>query len=535
MSIFFACSKDEEGDNSWQEIPKDIPAENVTLKLNGETPEGATAKIELKSLETGVVTLTNVISGYETVTVDVKTTKLDDGSFDFQGTANVAATKAEATTDLGITINVNGNVSKAGKMTIAVITSGWGTVTGIYSGDSLKASYNGVENNKFTVTLTAVSETKATLLFEKIPNVANDFVAEVTLTKDGENYKLEGSTEKEAGYMINISGNVTKNVLTLTVTTSGYATISKSYYASSETLTYNGAEASSFSASVAIKAISETVATISINGFVPGAESIKIENAVLSEKDNVYTVSGSAKTDEYEISFTGTISEDRKMNGAVTYKLLSPIVGKWGAKIGQGDVAESIFNFTSKEGKVQFPAEIIAMLPTELQNIIKEEMSDNELVPAVKGLLGNYVKYLNYIEFTEGGGLNIAYTEIGKTDVQKLEGLLNYYIKDGQVYLVPDLSKLMGMMSVRTKAAWDPSTILTDGIPLDFKLENNVLNIYLNREVTVGTLQFVNGLLPILGGLLGDKAELVTTIFTTVNSIVNESTTFEAGLVLEKK
>lgn len=534
-SLFTACSDDDE-DMGWKEIPTEIPAENVKLDINGSTPAGASASLKIESGETGILTLTNAVYGHASIPVNVVLAKIEEGSYDFTGTANIdGTTKAAAATDLGLTVNVKGNVTKAGKLTVNVTTAGWGTISGIYSGDSLKMTHNGAEDNNFPVKVTATSETKATLVFDKIINVVNDFTVEVTIAKDGEGYKLSGTAEKEPGYNVNVAGTIIKNVLTVDVTTTGYATFSGSYSGKKNALTYNGAK--NESGSIGLKLTSETAATISVSSMIPGS-TVKIADGKVSKAadSETYTISGSAKTAGYEISFEGTITPDKKMTGAVNYKILSPIVGKWGPKIGQQG-AESIFNFASKTGTVTFPKEVIDMLPENLKPFFAEKMPDAQLVQTVKGLLGQFVPYLQYIEFTEGGDVNIAYTEMGKTDVQVLAGWVNYYVKDNQAYLVINLEKLMGMstMSKGTKA-WDPGTFLTEGIPFDFTAANGNLNIWINHEVLSGLLPIINGFLPFIGSMLPpEQAGMITTIFSTVNSIVTESTQFEAGLVMTKK
>lgn len=69
--------------------------------------------------------------------------------------------------------------------------------------------------------------------------------------------------------------------------------------------------------------------------------------------------------------------------------------------------------------------------------------------------------------------------------------------EDGKVYLIIDIMSLMsgGFMAETSPVtrAWDPGTILTDGIPLNFEVKSGVLNIWLDREVTVGTVKFAKG------------------------------------------
>ncbi|RHJ87679.1 DUF4925 domain-containing protein [Parabacteroides sp. AM08-6] len=540
-SLFTACSDDEK-DTSWKEFPTEIPAENVTLDVNGGLPAEATASIEIKSGEVGVVTLTNAVYGHASIPVNVAMTKVDENSYDFEGSANIdGTTKAAAQEDLGLTVTVKGSVTKAGKLTVKVTTSGWGSIGGVYSGDSLAMTLNGVASNAYPVTVTLNSEAKATLTFGKIVNVAIDFPVEVAMTKEGEGYKLEGSALHEgSGKTVNVTGSIANNVLTVDLILSGYGTINKSYSATDEAneLTFNGEVKKT--GSITVQATSETEGTISSDFIVGPNSSAKLPIKLTKAEDSeTYTLSGNGKTEEYEWSFEGTVSPESTMKGDFTYKILSPIVGKWGVKMGaQG--AETIFKFASKKGSVTFPDAIINMLPEELKPMFPATMPDAQLVPTIKGLLGQYVPYLQYIEFTEGGSINIAYTAMGSTEVSTISGMLNYYVKDNQAYMVIDIFSLMSMSNSLKSAdlstkAWNPSNFLTDGIPFDFTAESGTLNIWLNHEVVSGLLPILNTLLPAFGGMLGDKAEMVIAILGAVNGIVSESTEFEAGLVLVKK
>lgn len=530
-SMFTACSDDDE-DMGWKEIPSDIAAENVTLDLNGLTVPGATAQLEIKTAETGVLTLKNLLYNRESVEVNVNVNKVSEGSYDFEGIANLdGATKAHADIDLGLTVNVSGNVLKEGKLKVNVTTAGWGTLSNVYKNDSLVVTVDGkAQTSTLPVTLTATSDAEVTVTFEKIVNVALDVDVPATFTQDGEGYKIEGTTTYKPGYEISVSGTLSsKSVLTLQVVTSGYATINKGYSASLNTLTYNGVAVKS--GSITLNATATDKVNIAINDMVAGSK-VEIKDAKLSKAadSETYTISGSDKTAGYEVSFEGTVSPERELTGSVTYKILSPIVGKWSVKMGaQG--AESIFKFATATGSVNFPAEIISMLPADLKPFFAETMTDAQLTTSVKGLLGQFVPYLKTLEFSEGGEIIASYQEVGKTEVSTLN-MLKYYVKDNQVYVVIDLMSLMAS-GIDTKA-WDPGTLLTDGIPLDFTVNGSTLNVSLNEEVTKGVLGFASILLPGFAPMFGDKAEMIMTIFNTVNTIVTESTEFEVGLVLTK-
>ena len=61
------------------------------------------------------------------------------------------------------------------------------------------------------------------------------------------------------------------------------------------------------------------------------------------------------------------------------------------------------------------------------------------------------------------------------------------------------------------------------------------MQIVLTQEVATGVLGLVNQLLPMVGSMMGSKAAMITTIFSNVNSIMNECTSFEAGLIMVKQ
>ena len=123
--------------------------------------------------------------------------------------------------------------------------------------------------------------------------------------------------------------------------------------------------------------------------------------------------------------------------------------------------------------------------------------------------------------------------KLNSTTPTTINGLLKYYIQNNQVYLVIDLAKAITLIP-QTKT-WDSSTIFTDGVPLTFAISNGTLNIVLTQEVATGIVGLVNQMLPLIGSMMdSSQAAMLTTIFSNVNSIMGECTSFEAGLVLAK-
>lgn len=547
-----SCSDD---DPAWKNIPSSFS--NVTTTINGTSVSGKVSFVATSD-EAAEVTLENVISGYEDkITIPVTMKMTENGSFNYEGQTSLdAPVKAEAQPEPWMLVKVSGTVAlengQYSKLTVNVTTSGWNEVSNIYQNDSLSVTVNGApQTNTLPVTLIATSDSKVTIAFKKLVNIANDFVVEGNYTQNqtGE-YMIEGSAEKEPGYLVNVKGTLSKDhVLTLEVTTSGYATISKIYYLSSNNLElkYNGDTIKNSDPNIQISALSASAATVKVNKLIPGEggkASITIENVTIVKAGDseTYTLEGKDETEAYKIAFKGTISPDKKLIAEVTYELKSSLVGVWKVKTGTSG-AESIFKFASKTGSVTLPDSIVSLMPDELKTQFSDSLSDVQLVGVIKGLLGGYLQYLNSIEFTSGGDVVITYTAMGTTTPQTLDNLLKYYIKGNQVYILIDIMSLMpstfstSYASSLTKAdeGWNAGTAITDGIPLDFSISGSTLNISLNREITTKLGQFVGALLPLFSEMMPPALlPTITAVLNTVNTILADSEEFEAGLVMTK-
>jgi hypothetical protein len=519
--------------------------------------------LKIESGETGILTLTNAVYGHASIPVNVVLTKMGEGSYDFIGTANIdGTTKAAAATDLGLTVNVKGNVTKAGKLTVNVTTAGWGTISGVYSGDSLKATVNGEASNKYPVKVTATSDTKATLLFTKIAGVANDFTVEVTIAKEGEGYKLTGTAEKEAGYNVNVAGTVIKNVLTVDVTTSGYATFNRNYTGSSLGLTYNGVavDMNTSTSLIGVKFTAENALDLSITGVVPAlfnaekgelyltAKGVKAQKASDSES---YTFSGSVNPEGYKastISFEGTISADKKMTISVKQTIKSDIVGKWNMAKSNG-MGKVFFDYQSAANNVVIPDALYQLIPDNMKPQIPAKMDDATFTQIIKQLLGQYSIFLKSIEFAASGDISVVYTTMGDASgkEQTLSGYMNYVVNDKDKLIVsPNLAKLIGMLmpasanSAKSTKAYDPYDpqyiLMGEGLPLNFSVTGSELLVTVDNGVFTGLAGFMEGMLPLLAVFIPDKAlvEKINALFPPIKEFIVSSPKLEVGLYLSK-
>lgn len=552
VTLFTACSDDDE-DTTWQQIPE-ITSDNVTLKLNNNTPTGATATCDIINGESAKVTLVNAIYGHPSVAVNVTLEKKSDTSYNFSGTAELEAARMTSISDGALKVTVSGTVDTAGKMTIDVVTSGWAAVSGVYANDSLAITFDGKthsNDSQYAVTLTATENgSAATLVFKKIINVALDVEANVTL----DNGKISGTVEPLLGYTITITGSVDNGKLTLDLVSSGYGTIAGSYSASGNVIKFNGNALTTGSAT--IKVLSATKAQIALGSMLVGGRTATIEDAVIAKEEGkeVYALEGKTDNDDYTITFKGTVAEDGKLTADVTYTVKGDIVGKWNLMKSVATMtAVPIFEFATTKGSVTLPESLLALIPENMKPMFPATMPDAQMKQTIQGLLSNYAVYLQSVEFAPNGRFIATYIEMpkdtngdGKIDAQdtvdttpKTFAMLQYYMKDGQLYLAFDLNELMSMMSVDKSRAWDPTSVLTEGIPVNYQISGDALSVSLVTDKVVGLAGFANQMLPLIGMMLPEEMkaqfEVIETIFGDIyEGIIPEVKELEVGLMFTK-
>lgn len=549
-AVFTACSDDDE-DTTWQQIPE-ITSDNVILKLNEKALSNATATLDIINGESGKVTLKNAIYGHPAVDIDVVLEKNSETSYRFSGSTNLEAARM-ALSDAPLMVTVNGTVDTTGKVTLDVVTAGWAATSGVYANDSLAITFDGKahsHDDQYAVTLTVTDKESAVLVFKKIINVGLDVEANVALV-DG---KISGTVEPSLGYVITISGAVSNDKLTLDLVSSGYGTIKGSYSASSNDIKFNGEPLTSGSVSVAI--VEKNTAKVTFSGILAGSRDAAIEKMAIEKEEGkeVYTLKGEIKNADYAITFNGVVGEDRKLTADITYAVQGDIVGKWDMMKTPEGMAASIFKFSTGTGSVTLPESLLALIPENMRPMIPATMKDEQLTQLVQGVLGSYAIYLQSVEFTAGGRMIATYIDQpkdingdGKIDgldgndmTPKTFSLLQYYMKDGQLYLTVSLTDLIGMMPTgRSARAWDPSNVLTEGIPVAYQVNGDNLSISLVTEVVVGLAGFVKGLLPFIGMMLPEEMqaqlEVIKPIFEGImTGIIPDVKELEVGLVFTK-
>lgn len=123
VSLFTACSDDDNGPN-WKKLPsQEISAGNLTLTTNAQPRVGASVKLAMTDETNGVLTLTKAVRGLNEVEMSVTVAEQTGGEvFVFQGSTSVPATKAISELIASTTLKVSGNITLEGKANVEVTT-----------------------------------------------------------------------------------------------------------------------------------------------------------------------------------------------------------------------------------------------------------------------------------------------------------------------------------------------------------------------------------------------------------------------------
>lgn len=210
MSLFTACSDDE--DTTWKQIPStEISGDDATLQVNGQPSAEGSVKLDVKNGEAAVLTLNKVIPGYANVPVDVILEKQTDNSFNFSGIKELTTapdlTREAASQPAIMTVEVSGNITLEGKVSVKVSTSGLGMLVGVYSGDKLALTYSGGAMAGKTATLSAVDGSTMKLLLQGV--IPGEPEATVTgVQPSGATGAFTGEATTTGGTVVKYSGSV---------------------------------------------------------------------------------------------------------------------------------------------------------------------------------------------------------------------------------------------------------------------------------------------------------------------------------------
>ena len=238
VALFTACSDDE--DTSWQQIPETEinVGENATLTMNGVAVTTGSVQMTVNDATNGVLTLNNVVPGYDNVQVNVVLEKQADETFRFTGSQELATapdTKDEASATPIMTVTVEGYISLEGEVSVDVTASGLGLLAGTYVADQLALTYGGIAVTGKSAAFNIVDAQTATITLSGADNallsglagasVKNPGVVpgeasttlNVTLVPEGTTGYTFAGTDEANGRTLNYTGAIEAGKLTLDV------------------------------------------------------------------------------------------------------------------------------------------------------------------------------------------------------------------------------------------------------------------------------------------------------------------------------
>ena len=216
----------------WDLEKKEYAADKLALKINGKEISGQSVTFNITSNTEANLVLKNIIEGVDQeFTVPVKmviaTTKADaTQSYTFKGEDESVA---------GYIVIASGTVSTNGEMELDVEAGGWKTLKAEYSyaDENLVFANEGVDNDaeirpERVAKLVIDQNSDGTKGFLNLGKNLSEFNTsdvkdiEVTLIRDGVNYKIEGEKAYNNFLHFNVSGSVSADTLDVALTIPGF-------------------------------------------------------------------------------------------------------------------------------------------------------------------------------------------------------------------------------------------------------------------------------------------------------------------------
>lgn len=256
--------------------------------------------------------------------------------------------------------------------------------------------------------------------------------------------------------------------------------------------------------------------TLELNSIIPGETTTTIPVIISGEK-----ITGTNTNSDRTVTVEGTIINN-VLTANVILKMNSPLVGTW--DIFEGNVTLKI---TAPEGTV------LSFLQNEM-----DVATYQAILPMLMGSMPS--AYLKDITFKEDGYLIANYAPEGNAGengwVASPANAVQWYVKEGQVYLLPNLSAII---PTPKSTGSDPLlSLLANGLPVNFSIDttgsDKKLNVYVTKEQMLPMMDILISLVNNMdtsGNLiLGMMKIVIPEMKTTLESC----TTFDLGLDLKR-
>lgn len=221
-SLFCACSDDDEDEvwKSWPTTPVSIDGTNARVTVNNAESTTGSVTFKANSVQSATLTLTDVVAGYPSLTMDVAMTP-GAGGYVFSGstTVNTAPQVRSVSADPALlNVDVNGDITLEGRLNITVTAYGPGLNLGTYTGNTLSLTYGEAAMMGGTVYYTLSGSTPVLTLENIIPGEQTIAIEGVYTAQDG---AFSGSATTQGGATVEYNGTVSVAsgmTLTLNVT-----------------------------------------------------------------------------------------------------------------------------------------------------------------------------------------------------------------------------------------------------------------------------------------------------------------------------
>lgn len=529
MSLFTACSDDEE---PWENIPQnEISLSNgdATLQINGAASTTGSIKMTLRNNGTeGSLALKDVVPGYSNLDVDVVLQQQADNSFEFSGSKQVNTapqTKAVSSDPALLTVEVSGTIAQDGKVNVNVTASGAGLFVGTYANAQLSLKYSDAELAGKTVYYTITENVPVLTLVGVIPGEQATAIPAVYLDENG---AFSGTFTSATGAAVTYSGAITAaSGMTLkvgaTLSADAQGGLAANWPLSHQVTDDNG--------DLFVNAPVRIVWTESFETFDADYFSLLVSSfasPMLAEVLNGITLTSDgnlvAKYYPGIIPMYNDNGEWKECEDTEFMGMQLPAVGSWIILMGFNGVPINPYERewkTSPKNLVHWyvKGDSFYIIPNVAQ-IIKQLAADQAIDESTLNTINTVMGLLPKLAEMDDATLqNMAQGALG--------GLLPGV----------DLSALDAKL-IRQVLGW-----LVDGIPLKYKAENGSLFLYVDKEMMEPFMKVLIPLLPTLEAEIGKvmpegvPLSLLLTIFFQLDSLTafgdiwnNNTTAFELGL-----
>ena len=536
MSLFTACSDDEE---PWKKIPQNEISVNdgsATLKINGETSTSGSVQMTVRSESMAALALKNVIPGYSDLSVDVELEKQADNSFMFAGATNVntaPTTRLVSNDPALLTVEVDGTITLDGKVNLNVTASGSGLFVGTYADAQLALKYSDSDLTGKTVYYTITSAVPVLTMVNVIPGEKTTAISGVYLDKNGafsgELTTTTGATVVYSGSITAASGMTLKINATLSADAQGGLTanwpLSHTLYDSYDDWGFPEGDMSVHSPMRIVWKVDEA------SSFDPDYFCLLVPSLVsapLAEvlKNITLTADGNLAANYYNKiePYYYTDGEWIKSEPLDFMGMQLPAEGSWLITVGLSSLPinpyerdwksspKNLLHWYAKDGYIH----LIPNVAQIVKQMAADQSIDEETLKTINAVMA-------------------ILPSLSEMDDATLQGLAQQAL--GSMLPGVDLSGLDAKL-IRQVLGW-----LTDGIPLKYKAESGSLYLYVDKDIMEPFMKVLIPLIPTLEAQLGQlmpesmPLSALLEMFFQIKSLTvlgdvwnNNTTAFELGI-----